>query len=151
MKISFKKCSIGALIILIFCSLGMIYFAKDIKAIGASNWITGPRFYPILLACLLILFSVISLIVTIRRPDEEIILPNFVRSAITLAVIIAWAVLWELTGYFYVLSLVSMFLLIMYLNPEKLGGRKIMKAVLLDAIIIGFVYVLFTLILKVKF
>ncbi|MDR1977816.1 MAG: tripartite tricarboxylate transporter TctB family protein [Synergistaceae bacterium] len=151
MKISYKKWSIGVLFFLIFCALAMIYFTKDIKQQANTVLLSGPRFYPILLACLLIVFCLISIVFSARKPDKFIEFPNIHRPLVTLGIFFAWTLIWQFWGFFYLVSSIAIFVITVFLNPEPMSVKKIRNAIVLDAIIMGLVYLLFTLLLNVKF
>jgi hypothetical protein len=151
LKISYKKFSISALFLLTLIGIGMIYFSKDIKSIvTASSFINGPQFYPILLASLLILFCIISIFDTSKKPDKIIELPNAEKLFVTLGVIVVWTTFWYLYGFFYPSSTIAVAVLLFYLNPAPIDRKKISITALSDMLIMAFVYLIFTVALKVQ-
>ena len=63
-KLSYQKASTVLLSILIIVSVGIIYYAQGIKVIGVRSYFAGPRFYPIVVASLMLIFCIASLIET---------------------------------------------------------------------------------------
>ena len=153
LKISYKKGSICALTLLILVSIGMIYFTKDIKTQfgSGSRFINGPKFYPILLAVLMIIFCVISILDTLKKPDKIMEFPNAQKAITTGVVTFVWVSLWQYIGYFYLISFFSMAILLIYLNPAPFSLKKIRNSLLWDISIIGAIYLIFAIALKTRF
>ena len=103
LKISYKKANLFALVLLILMSVGMLYFTKDIKTqLGSGSlFINGPKFYPILLAVLMIVFCVISIVDTLKKPDKTVEFSNVQKAIVTSLVTLVWIVLWQYNGHFY--------------------------------------------------
>ena len=150
MKVSYKKSSMVFLSILILLAIGMIFFTKDIREQADSLFINGPKFYPILLACLLILFSIISFIDTWRKEDRVIDLPEIKRPTFILFVTLVWVILWQTIGYFYALSAIAMFVLIIFLNPKPFSLKKAAWALFSDLIVVALLYGVFAIGLKAQ-
>lgn len=150
LKISSKKANLCILMSLILISIGMLYFTKDIKTqLGSGSlFINGPKFYPILLSSLMILFCVISIIDTLKKPDKILEFPNAQKAIITSVVTVIWIALWQSYGYFYLLSFIAMAFLMFYLNPAPSGMKKLCSSLAYDAAITASLYLIFTVALK---
>ena len=152
LKMSFKKLTIGALILTALLSSGMLYFAKDIRETPGIRtlFISGPRFYPIALAVLMIVFCVISIIDTLKKPDKILEFPNAHKAVVTAAVTIIWIALWQYMGYFYLISFIAMGIILFYLNPAPASVKKICSSLAYDSVIIIFIYLTFAVALKMN-
>ena len=151
-KLSFKKINICVLICIILTGIFMIYHANNLPVRRQTMYITylaGPSFYPIIIASLLILFSIISMVSTLRKPDEIIELPNLGKAFFGLACLIAWIICWELFGNFYIFSFIYCGILMYFLNPKPFSCHKLLISTLFpDIVIVVSVYILFDICMK---
>ena len=151
MQISYKKASVVFLIFVILVGIGMLYFAQDIKNPLGLTFLRGPHFYPVLLAALLIIFSIISIIDTVRKKEDEVIkLVNVKKPAVVLFMVLVWAVLYHFFDHFYALSAIAMFTFLLFLNPQPFSVKKVLKMLLYDFILLTLLYMIFSFFLKVQ-
>ena len=149
-KLSYRWASVVMLLALMVTSALVIFFAKDIRMIGTLNYFAGPRFYPIALASLIIIFSVLSIVEVWRKPDQHIIIKNVQRPVILLGIIIAWAYLWEATGRFYVVSSGSIAVIMYCLSPASRSIKKVLVTLAMAVIIMAVIYLIFSVGLRVR-
>ena len=148
-KLSFKKCNIFVLACIILVGIFIIYYASGIQVRHKTMYVAGPSFYPILVASLLILFSIISIVSTLRKPDEIIELPNLGKAFFGLACLVAWIICWERYGYFYLFSFIFCGILMYFLNPKPFSRHKLLVSTLLpDIVIVASVYIMFDICMK---
>ena len=152
LKGSRKKLSVIALTLLIVVSGAMIYYAKNIVILEGMemHFVSGPKFYPIVLSVLMIIFCAFSILNTLKGPEKTLEFRNIQKPIIVLVITFLWIFMWNYVGYFYLCSFVAMGLLMFYLNPEKFSFRKIYKSLVFDAIIVTSIYIIFSVALKMQ-
>jgi hypothetical protein len=150
LKASYKKANLCVLALLILMSAGMLYFTKDIKSqMGSgSRFINGPKFYPMLLAVLMIVFCIISIADTLRKPDKVLEFPNAHKAIVTAVITFVWILSWQYVGHFYLLSFIAMAILLFYLNPAPSNLKKLCRSLAYDGIIMICLYLVFKVALK---
>ena len=112
----------------------------------------GPGYYPALLCIGLILTSIASLIKTYKSGgDRLVVFPKIGNSLVITAVLVAFLVLWNTTGQFYIVSFLSMAILLYFLNPQPNNAAKVVKAVLLSLSMQVFIYVVFQRLMYFRF
>ena len=154
LKISYKKCSYVLLVFFMLVAIFIIYFSRDIRelGLGVGVFVSGPKFYPIMLGVIMLLVCAASIISVYKMEKDKFFeLPNFHIPLILFAILLVWVSLWRLFGYFYLVSAVCMMALLVYLNPEPMSLKKIVKSVLINAVILLVTYLSFTVGLNVSF
>ena len=156
-KLSYKKCSVVCLVLLMIISAGMIYFTKDIRAQFGQLFINGPKFYPILLSSIMLLSCLASIFHTLKKEDKIIEFPNFHKPVIVSGILLAWVIAWQTCArvivtntYFYPISALGVGALLLYLNPEPWSVKKLAKSALIDAAVIVPLYLLFAVGLRMR-
>lgn len=149
-KLSYRKGSTVLLSMLMLAAVGIIFFAQKIKVIGVRSYIAGPKFYPILVGALMIFFCVLSLIEVWRKPEQVIELENVHRPAIIFLICGAWAALWQLYGNFYLFSAFFAALIMFYLNPQPVSPGKALKSAVQSGCIMLVIYLVFSVMLKIR-
>ena len=147
---SFKKASVFTLSFFILLGGAGIYFATKFKTMATQAFLSGPKFYPILLCSLLVLFSAIAMIDDLRKEDKKVEIPNIKRFFIVLLIIALWLFLWIKLIGFYPSSMICIALMLLYLNPKKGFKNKIKETLIADIIIVGLIYFVFTVLLKAQ-
>ena len=147
---SYKKASIVVMSTLILLGIIGIYYALQIRSLFRTTFINGPRFYPVMLCSMIVLFSGISLIQALFAPDRHIELPNMKNFFFVLGVIIVWSVLWQTIGSFYLVSFFAVGGMLYWLNPAPNSLRKLGNTFVIDVIIIAIVYASFGLGLNIS-
>ena len=135
-------------ILLAACGLFMIYnFETPIVRLTI-----GPGYYPALLCGALIIASAVSLIKTFKSRDDRVIeLPKIKNALLIIVVFTAFLAFWKVTGQFYVVSFISMGILLYFLNPQPNGVGKVVKAVAISLCIQVFVYFVFQKLMYFRF
>lgn len=149
---SFKKISVAALSIILLISAAGLYLATQINDRGVESFVGGPKFYPMMLLGIIIVFGLWDIIVTLKEETERIYtIPEAKRLVISIAMVAVWIILWKYAIGFYPAGILMSFLMLYYLNPDTDRKKKIRTAVITDAIIMGAVYVIFTVLFTVRF
>ncbi len=153
---SYKKASIIVLSILIALGIAgcwlSIQIADSQSGISGSsnNFFGGPRFYPLLICALVVIFSIWALILVCRQKDDRIIEIHHKKNLLfVIAVVIIWAVLWQKVGQFYAVSFVAMAALLFFLNPEEQSAKKLLKSGGIALLVVSFVYAIFGAVLRI--
>jgi hypothetical protein len=149
-KISYRKASTVLLSLLILAGIVLIVFAQNIKMIGVRSYVAGPRFYPIMIGVLTVVFCIFSLIEVWRKPDQITELENAQRPLVIFLIMVAWGIFWQTIGNFYLVSAIFAGLMMFYMNPEPISLKKAIKSILQSCIIMLIVYLIFSVILKIR-
>ena len=150
---SYKKTTVYSYVILIVLGIGAYYLATKIPYQADRVFAAGPIFYPQMLSGLVVLFSAIGLIMTLRKKEDRVVdFPFPKRYVAVLALLCVWTVLWEIfgRGYFYLITYVVCAGLLYYFNDAPHSVKKVGYTLAVDAIIVGIYYVLFNIIVQLR-
>lgn len=149
---SFKKVSIAALTLILLLSAAGVYLANQINDRGVESFVGGPKFYPMMLLGIIMIFGIWDLAETLKAEDtRRYTVPEIKRLSISIGMVVLWILLWKYAVGFYPAGILMAFVMLYYLNPETDRKKKIRTAVVTDAIIMGAVYVIFTVLFTVRF
>lgn len=150
---SYKKLSLIVLTIIVATSGIGIWLATQIKTFGGTTaFVGGPKFYPIMIFSLLIVFGIIDAINTVRKQEDKTIsIPNLKYLLFTVGMMIIWIFLWKLAVGFYPASALCIAIMLYVLNPSSSIKKKVITAIAVDAIIVAFLYIVFSMIFFVNF
>jgi len=108
----------------------------------------GPGYFPVLLAILLIILSIVSLIQTmIKKENEKIDIPKLKLIILTIVMIGLLVFSWSLFGYLYVHIFFFLLILISAYKLPKINIRTIMKDSAIALVITIITYVIFNILL----
>ena len=114
--------------------------------------IVGPGYYPTLLCVALIVTLIISLVKTFRSKDNRIVeLPKIKNALLVIVVFVAFLVFWRTTRQFYIVSFISMGVLLHFLNPQSNSVGKVIKSVFISLAMQVFVYFIFEKLMYFRF
>jgi hypothetical protein len=148
---SYKKMSVCINAISIGAVFFLLYKAAGFQTDGAvaQTFFNGPRFYPMVLCIFFVIFSIASIISTLRKKeDRKVEFKNLRPCIIVTLLVIAWVVLWQLVGYFYIFGFIFVWLILYYLNPASASRRKLVITLIADIGIVLPIFLLFSIILK---
>ncbi|MEW9673561.1 tripartite tricarboxylate transporter TctB family protein [Ammoniphilus sp. 3BR4] len=137
--------SMAAILILV---VGSLYLRSSIDlGVGTSTKI-GPGFYPYLLGIILIILTIISLIQTWRKKEEEKIeFPNGKLILTTIGVIALFILSWSFMGYFYIH--LFFFIFILYSTySERLKKQFLFKNAFHSLMITVSIFIIFDVVLN---
>lgn len=151
MKINYKWFSVSFCACLAIASVIFFIMTFSFKQAPGTIFATGPQFYPMLLCGLFFVLAVISIIHTLRAKEVKYIDIPFPKNYVfILAVVILWTVLWQILDAFYPVSFLGVGAMLYVLNPDKSSWKKLFKTLCIDLIIVIFVYVVFSILLKMN-
>lgn len=109
---SYKKGSYIALALI--AVLGIVYFISlnSTTSLLENTAVIGPTYFPNLLTAALLILCVISLIQTIKKKDERIVIAHFKSIVFGIGATLLFIALWYIFGIFYIfafLYLLSLF------------------------------------------
>ena len=133
---------------ILFSAFSIFVIMMSMQLPASKNGVPGPGTWPIAIALLMLLAAVSVLINAIRSKDEESLVLNTIdhyRVYITMGVLILY-----LVSMYYIGFCVSSFFML-YTFIAWFGDYKLIKRILIAAIIVAVVYLLFTKILLVPF
>lgn len=149
---SFKKASVIILSLLLLLSGGGIWLATKINTRGVESFVGGPQFYPMMLLGLVIIFCVWDMAVTLKEKDgRRLAIPEIKRVIISILLVAVWIALWKYAVGFYPASIIMVFIMLCYLSPEKGRAKKLKIAAITDLILMGSVYIIFSVLFTVRF
>jgi hypothetical protein len=145
---------IASLISLVFISLLGVWFlvqSQDFREGSAGS--IGAGYFPTILVVLLIGLCIVSAIKTlINEKKESVNIPNLsyllVTIGLTILLLISWSIfgLYYINGFFYIVILLSLF------RMSKKWSMKILISNIFIAVgFMGFSYLLFGVIMNVRF
>ena len=146
---NFRRASLCALTVTLF--LGIMFFLFSFQLpLTAPKLYIGPGYYPRVLSVLLIVASLAGLYTNYRKKeniDMRIDLPNLRYFFLVLAMAVLIAVVWHFTERFYFICIFSTLILLWFLNPDPVSARKVAKTIFIDIVILGTIYLLFSVVL----
>lgn len=151
-KMSYKKVSYAALILLILFGIGYFVSINTSATINPKSSAIGPNYFPNILAGLLIVLSLVSLIQTIRKEDKKIIIPQFKLILFTIVLTVLFFVSWGVFGWFYVQTLI--FLTVLFTVYRHRTGKLvhiIATSALTALIVTASIYFLFGRLMVIQF
>lgn len=148
-----KKLSLVIMAVIIALSCGGLYYATQIKNVGVKvAFVGGPQFYPMAIFALLIILAIADIIGTLRKADDSVIeIPNLKYLLFTVGMMGLWVGLWKLAIGFYPATAICGGVMLYVLNPSPSRGKRIITAVAVDAILVAFLYLVFSVAFFVNF
>jgi len=147
--VSYKKSTYIALIIII--ALGIILYLETLDFPQMRGRTIGPADFPQAILILLFIFSILSLIATYRKKDFEV---SFNRKALvflTIGLLLAYVIGLLMTRLFYPLSFMFLAILFYIYSVDEFSINKILKSLIPSGVLILFVYVVFDVLLRIRF
>lgn len=149
---NFRKASLIALSVTLFVGV-MFFILSQGLPMSSPGVVIGPGYYPRSLSILLIVSSMIGLYKNYRKKDSNIHFidipkPRFFFLVLSLALIVA--TIWHITRRFYPVAILSTLLLLWFLNPEPATPRKAIKTIFLTSVLIGILFILFSMLLQLN-
>lgn len=147
---STKKATYTSLILITLLAIGYLVEANKLSAANNSSTI-GPSYFPTLLSILLIISCVVSWIQTMNKDDKKFPLDNLKVIFTTISVTAFYFISWYFIGYFYLNTFIFLMVLLIIYSPKKEIKKNLFINLITSGGILIFIYVLFDLILKIKF
>ena len=146
---SYKKATYITLFLMLIMTACYYWLALDFQDNRNRNSI-GPGYFPIILSVTLTILCIISGLQTAKKQDQVLRIPNIKLIAMSLLATAIFLVSWFYFGFFYISSFVFLVILFMLFNP---GIKKtpLLINVSIPLAITAFIYILFGLIIKVRF
>lgn len=137
--------------------VGVVYLYHAVTMGNTKiNTSLPPGYFPTLVGGLWVLLNVPALIMAARKIkgcEERLVINNVGYFGLTVLAIVVYLCLWQLLNVFYVATfLLLFFLMMLYAEPEARRQTKqlIINAVL-SAFVTGLIYLMFGLMLHVRF
>lgn len=148
-----RKLSLIVMAVIIAVSCGGVYYASQIKSVGVKvAFVGGPQFYPMAIFSLLIILAVADIIGTLRKADDSVIeIPSLRYLLFTVGMMVLWVGLWKLAIGFYPATALCGGIMLYVLNPSPDPKRKLAIAAAVDAILVAFLYLVFSVAFFVNF
>ena len=148
-----KKLSLIVMAIIIALSCGGLYYATQIRSVGVKvAFVGGPQFYPMAIFTLLITLAIADIISTLRKADDSIVeIPNLKYLLFTIGMMVLWVGMWKLAIGFYPATAVCGAVMLYVLNPSPNRKKRIITAAVVDAILVAFLYLVFSVAFFVNF
>ena len=149
---NFRTASLIALTVSLL--VGIMFFTLSFNLpMSSPGVVIGPGYYPRSLSLLLIVSSMIGLYTNYRRAASKNIIvdipkPVYFFFVIGLALLVAGV--WHITHRFYPIAVLATFLLLWFLNPEPSTTRKAVKTLLVGSVILGVIFLLFSVLLQLS-
>ena len=151
---SYKRATYISLLVCI--ALAVIFYIKSLELPSTSTGATfGPSAFPQLLSALIVIFSIISFVLTKRKEDEKLTFENMKYVIFTIILTVGFTLLWQLFGtiygMFYLLLFLFLTTLLFIYNQAKNSSQKVFIAIGVSVVITSSVYIVFERLLKIVF
>lgn len=149
---NFRKASLIALTVTLLAGI-MFFVLSFTLPMSSPGVVIGPGYYPRSLSLLLIVSSLIGLYTNFRRTANKSLIvdiPKPVYFFFVLVLALTVAAVWHITHRFYPIAVLATFLLLWFLNPEPSTLRKVVKTLLVGSVILGIIYLLFSVLLQLN-
>lgn len=146
---SYKRATFLALTLLCLVGLGYLWLALGFQDNRNRNSI-GPGYFPISLSVSLLVLCAISFVQTAGRDDRTISIPNLKLIAAGLLVTLIFILAWKYLEQFYAAVFGFVFILFTIFSQER-GGRKVCIHLAVAATLTLFIFLLFGLLIGVRF
>lgn len=149
---NFRTASLASLSVLL--GFGVVFFFLSFGLpLSEPGLVIGSGYYPRALSLLMIVGSAAGLITSYRNKASKkvsisITKPKYFFFVLGLALLLA--AVWHATGSFYPICSLAVLALLWFLNPEPPSPRKAVKSLLIAAVLMGFVFVVFGLLLQLN-
>ena len=148
----FRKASLISLIVMLLTGI-MFFILTFSLPMSSPGVVIGPGYYPRFLSILLIVSSLAGLYTNYRNIKKnnvpvDIPKPQYFLLVLGLALLVA--TVWQITRSFYPVAVPATFLLLWFLNPEPAAPRKAVKTLLVGSVILGVIFLLFSVLLQLN-
>jgi len=149
---NFRTASLIALTVSLL--VGIMFFTLSFNLpMSSPGVVIGPGYYPRSLSLLLIVSSIIGLFTNFRKTANKTVIvdiPKPVYFFLVLVLALLVAAVWHVTHRFYPIAVLATFLLLWFLNPEPPTPRKAVKTLLVGSVILGVIFLLFSVLLQLN-
>ncbi|PIC83004.1 tripartite tricarboxylate transporter TctB family protein [Sporosarcina sp. P1] len=149
-----SKKKLDIIVLLLLSALGgyYIYSANGLYEVAVEGEVKSS-FFPMLLGTVLIIFCVVGILKRLKKEEETVSFEGIGKIALTIGIVIAYFLIWQFAGYFYVLTFLLLFVLFtIYRKPI---GMKLSRLALVNlavsAGLILFIYFLFNNLMYIDF
>lgn len=146
---SYNKATYAFLALLLLLAAGYGWQALSFEDLRNRNSV-GPGYFPLILAVALTILVVISTLQTRARADRRINIPNPWLIVATLVLSASFLLAWAALDLFYLPCFVFVLALFVLYDPRRTFRQLAFKVVLTGAVT-GFIYLLFDLLIQVRF
>jgi len=149
---SFRTMSLMSLTFTLLVSIFFFYLSFDLP-MSTRGMVIGPGYYPRVVSALMAIASVAGLITNYRnRKTTQIIVdiprPGYFFFVLILAIV--FIAIWQMYGHYYMVSGLAILTLLWFLNPEPASPKKALKTALIGGGLLGFVFVIFGIVLQLR-
>jgi len=149
---NFRKASLISLTITLLAGL-MFFILSFNLPMSSPGVVIGPGYYPRSLSLLLILSSAMGLYTNFRKAPNrnsaiDIPKPGYFIFVLGLALLVAAG--WQITRSFYLIAVPATFLMLWFLNPEPSTVKKALKTFFVGSVILGVIFILFSILLQLN-
>lgn len=148
---NFRKASIISLGVTFL--LGIFFYVLSLELPMSMPGIAiGAGYYPRVLSGLLTLASAAGIVTNIRKKDDGAKVPdmNVKLFFFVLVMAVILTAVWQFTYSFFPICTAVVLILLWVLNPEPAGRGKAVKTIAVAAVLVGVIYVLFSVILDLN-
>lgn len=147
---SYKKADLFFLIA--FIVLGIAYWVAVEELPEATDSVSlGPRYFPTILAVLLLALCGASLLRAVRKSDRQIPLPNRKMMSVTIGLTMLFFAGWAELGYFYLFLFLFVLACLTTYKPLAEWKRHLSVHSAISLAITVMMYVIFQLAMGVRF
>lgn len=147
-----SKKRLDVIVSCLLIGLGILYLIKSINLPQGNSGELSSGLFPAILGIALIGLCIINISRGWKEKDKTVQFPGLKKNLITIGMITIYFILWQLIGYFYILTFLLLFILItFYRMPLGIRIPLLITNFLVSIGLTLFIYVLFSKLMYIAF
>lgn len=151
-----KKRTLSIISELLFLLLGVFFVVSALNLKQTKNYYESPALYPLLVSAALIITSIVALCKDLfgkgKGNTEVFDIPNPKGLLLAIVILVAMKLIWQYLDLFYVAILLGVWaMLYLFHDVHKTKKQRLIYATVGSVVFTVAAYVIFTLLLSIKF
>ncbi len=151
-----KKRTLSIVSELLFIGVGIFFVVSSLSLKQTANYYESPSLYPLIVSVALIITSLVALYNDLfgkgKNNTEVFDIPNPKGLLVTLAIIVVMKLIWQYVDLYYVGILLGVWaMLFLFHDTHKTKKQRLIFATVGSVIFTVAAYVIFTVLLQIKF
>lgn len=148
-----SKKKLDIIISCLLLGLGILYLVTSINLPQANSGELSSGLFPAILGGFLIVLCIINIFQGSKKNEDKTVeFPGLKKNAITILIIIFYFIVWQLVGYFYIVTFLLLFTLFtIYRMPLGIKRSLLLTNFLVAFSLTVFIYILFSKLMYIAF
>ena len=151
-----KRRTLSIISELLFIGIGVFFAVSSLSLKQTANYYESPSLYPMIISVARIITSLVALFNDLfgkgKNDQEAFDIPNPKGLLIALVIIVVMKLIWQFADLFYVAVLLGVWaMLFCFHDVHKTKKQRLIYATAGSAVFTAAAYVIFTLLLQIKF